>query len=249
MAFFWSKSPAEEVDLPDPGAEEEEKQIEEAALKRPGMMALMEEQEATVQWPPVKPLPPAEGDRKSGRTRGGRDRRRRAGEKSDFQDSRTAGDYPKKEGWLPKAEYEAKKREEQAQMRHNMGKGAWPSSRGKGKGEEKGKNGFSKGKGFKSDEGRPPLRQSEFSKGGDRGDRGGRGQRGWNDLPPRPPPPEETSEAKTRREREDLEQQTRDRLRNATSAEEMTKAIAKAQELGLKAEASVGERKLQKMVA
>lgn len=28
---------------------------------------------------------------------------------------------------------------------------------------------------LRGDEGRPPLRQSEFSKGGDRGDRGGRG--------------------------------------------------------------------------
>eukprot|EP00434_Breviolum_minutum_P042555 symbB.v1.2.037882.t1/scaffold5496.1/size26437/2 len=73
-------------------------------------------------WPPAKPLPPAEGDRKSGRTRGGRGRRR----------------------WLPKAEYEAKKPEEQAQMCL----GAWPSSQWKGKGEGKGKKGFSKGKGY-----------------------------------------------------------------------------------------------------
>mmetsp|Transcript_17520 Transcript_17520/g.20719 ORF Transcript_17520/g.20719 Transcript_17520/m.20719 type:complete len:245 (-) Transcript_17520:76-810(-) len=241
MAFFWTRETTEEAldDLPEPGAEDEEKQRQEAALKRPGMMALLQEQEeeaAPVQWPPVKPLPPAEGDRKSGRTRGGRDRRRRAGDKSDnFKDSRP--DYPKKEGWLPKAEYEAKKQEEQ--RRREMGKGRDRPAQGKGsKGEGKGKNDF-RGKGFKGDDGRPPLRQSDFSNG--------RGARAWNDLPPRPPPPEETSESKARREREDLEQQTRDRLRNATSADEMTKAIAKAQELGLKQEASVGERKLQKM--
>eukprot|EP00913_Durusdinium_trenchii_P033306 g31181.t1 len=56
----------------------------------------------------------------------------------------TQGDHPKKDGWLPKAEYEALKREER---RRDLGKG------GKGyKGEEKGKNGFSRGKGFKGHE-------------------------------------------------------------------------------------------------
>ena len=75
----------------------------------------------------MKPLPPAEGERK-GRTRGGRDRRRRA-EKSE-EKVQSAGEK-KYDGWeasgssktlstvaivklrwLPKAEYEAKKREE-----------------------------------------------------------------------------------------------------------------------------------------
>ncbi|CAJ1395806.1 unnamed protein product [Effrenium voratum] len=237
MSFFWQLPEKEvEADLPDPGAEVEEKLIQEAAAKRPGLLALAEDHEPSVQWPPVKPLPPAEGDRKSGRTRGGRDRdrRRRGGEKAEEAKEPKAEDRPKKreDGWLPKAEYEAKKREERAQRRNEAGKG-----KAGFKGEE-GK-GF-KGKGFKGD-------HSQADKPTDRGSRGGRGARAWEDLPPRPPPPEETSEAKARRQREDAELTTRDKLRNATTVVEMQEAIATAKELGLKLEASVGERKLQRM--
>jgi len=247
MSFFWQLPEGQDAlaDLPDPGADDEEKRVKEAALKRPGMLTLVKEEETlepAVQWPPVKPLPPAESDRRS---RGGRDRRRRgASEKvaetyaQDFRgygnghgdDKLRKRDY----GW-PLAERGPRRRPDMMMGKGRMSKGGY-------KGDEKGgngKNGYGMSKGG-------------FYKGYDKFDkperrRGGRGTRPWEELPPRPPRVEETFEAKERQKKEEQEQQTRTSLRMATSAEELEKAIASAKELGLTLEASLGEKKLQKL--
>lgn len=272
MAFFWQDRPNVEDldDLPDPGAAEEEIAQKEAAEKMPGMLALAADQEeerpAAVQWPPVKPLPPAEYGKPPGsRSRGGRHRDRLKREKNAAENAVTEkkdggnkeeekANKPRKEGWLPKAEYEAKKRAErserqrqreaeQAASAQHSGRGGKSGGKGSQRGGE-GKNGKESGK--KSEKSSGKSQETAQFAPAERG-RGGRGGRGWDELPPRPPPPEETAEVRQKQQKEEAQLRTRDRLRNASSAEEMRSAIAAAKELGLTQEASVGERKLSRM--
>lgn len=140
----------------------------------------------------------------------------------------------REDGWLPKAEYEAKKREERARRQRER-----DQERGQGAATLAAIGG-------NCNSGGPQA----SGPGGDTrsGARGrGRSGRGWEDLPKRPDPPEETPESRALREAEEMRMHSRDRLRSAVTIEEMRAAIAAARELGLTEEVRMGERKLAKM--
>lgn len=132
----------------------------------------------------------------------------------------------REDGWLPKAEYEAKKREERARRQREK--------------EQVGAAGTA-GDGVEAQGG-----QSQGRKGRGRG-----GRDTWQEvmmnLPKKPEPVEETPESRALREAEEARLRCRDRLRGADSATELRAAIAAARELGLTEEVRIGERKLGKM--
>jgi hypothetical protein len=287
MSFFWRLPPANDEfeDIPYPDDEQEEKRLKEAAAKMPGALALAAAQEASeppVQWPPMKPLPPAEtGKSTSSRSRGGRSRGGKASsEKSGpappAKDDEKSESKAHEDGWLPRSEYEAKKREERAQRQREREKAAANSGtsaggKGSGKGNQKsgataaatsgkgGQRGPKEGSGRTAKDG--SLRGSkDVSSGGveqpasatdgqgrrSRG-QGSRGSRNWEDLPPRPPAVEESEAVKAKQLEEEKKIKARDRLRNANSIDEMQAAISEAKELGLVEEVKLGERKLAKL--
>jgi len=247
---FW-KVPGElnEADLGLP-ADDEKKQLKE--IKEKQQSTPQSPSKLTV-WPPVSPdalgkseLPlPGEGRGGRGARRKGKGDKDAAGDKKPGGDAKAAGgggaggaDAKKREdGWLPKAEYEAKKREERAKRQREREQErtsqATPSTGGKGGGAKGGGGG-----------------------GGDQGGRGGRdqgrqgGRDNWQDvIPKRPEPVEETAEMREAAEAEDRKLACRDQLRGATTAAELRAAIDAARELGLTQEVSMGERKLSKMEA
>jgi len=255
MSFFWQLPEQDGIaDLPDPAADDEEQRVKEAASKRPGMLSLNEEEkpvEPAVQWPPVKPLPPAESDRRS---RGGRDRRRRGGTdkapETYSQDLRGYGQAhahlddklrKRDNGWPVAPDHGFRRRPDMMVGKgQRLSSGKWGGYKGDEKG---GKNSYGYGMG----KGSSYKGYDKFDKPSERRSRGGRGTRPWDDLPPRPPRVEETVEAKAKQKKEEAEQQTRAQLRMAASPEELKTAIEAAKELGLHLEASLGEKKLQRM--
>jgi len=231
MLDFWKVPEIGLDDLPTPG---EDAKIQKAAQEA-AKGAELPRTPPVVQWPPVKLLPdegaptsaPGEGRGRGARRKGGKDKDSGAAEKKsgDAKAVGPVGGQKREDGWLPKAEYEAKKREERArrQREREQEKGDSTASAG-GKKVEDGKRG-EKGRGSRA---------------------GGRGN--WEDIiPKRPEPQEETAEAKDAREAEEARLACRDRLRGAATAAELRAAVEAARELGLTQEVSMGERKLAKM--
>lgn len=285
MSFFWKLPPANDelVDIPDPDDDKEEKRLKEAAAKLPGALALAAAQEASeppVQWPPMKPLPPAEtGKSTSSRSRGGRSRGGKASaDKSSPEPAPNADEKSSstahEDGWLPRAEYEAKKREERAHRQREREKAtpnSGASTGGKGKGNQNGgataaatsgkggqrgpkegsgrtaKDGSLRGsKDMSSGKAEQPASAADGQGRRSRG-QGSRGSRNWEDLPPKPPAVEESEAVKAKQLEEEKKIKARDQLRNANSIDEMQAAISAAKELGLVEEAKLGERKLAKL--
>jgi len=222
-----------------------------------------------VQWPPARPadLETEETSAarqlagKSGASGGasstGRGNRRRGGKGDKPEGAGVTAASPEKgprpssaekssgkrdDGWLPKAEYEAKKREERARRQREKHQAGFSGEQSHGGG-----GGGGKGQGGKDEK----SKEEE----GQRKGRGGWGANrdGWQDvmmtMPKRPPPVEETADVKAARATEEAKLHARDVLRAASTAEELRKAVVVAREAGLVQEVQVAERKLAKMEA
>lgn len=112
-----------------------------------------------------------------------------------------------------------------------------------------------KGCGGKGDRGDNARRRRE-PRGQRQPDMGSSGNWGWHgrsqglretDIPKPPEPVEETPEMIERRETELKQMGVRDQLRSAATAEELRTAVAAAQALGMRHEASLGNKKLVAM--
>lgn len=199
----------------------------------------------------------ASGDASGGASSTGRGNRRRGGKGDKPEGAGATASSPEKgsppssaekssgkrdDGWLPKAEYEAKKREERARRQREKQQAGSSGEQSHGGG-----GGGGKGQGGKDEK----SKEEE----GQRKGRGGWGANrdGWQDvmmtMPKRPPPVEETADVKAARATEEAKLHARDVLRAASTAEELRKAVVVAREAGLVQEVQVAERKLAKMEA
>mmetsp|Transcript_64170 Transcript_64170/g.184407 ORF Transcript_64170/g.184407 Transcript_64170/m.184407 type:complete len:236 (-) Transcript_64170:8-715(-) len=216
---FW-KMPMPDEDGLDPAAEEAA-----AAEKKPAEVA--HAAPPPVAWPPARPADLGEPDAKAGQSaavgKTGRNKNRGAGDKGG-----AGGGHKREDGWLPKAEYEAKKREERARRQRE---------REQQQQQANSADRVSVG--------------AAGATGDGQGRRGRRGRDTWQDiqmtLPKRPEPVEETAEHRAKREAEEARLRCRDQLRSATTTAALQEAIAVAKELGLTDEVKLAEKKLARM--
>mmetsp|Transcript_96701 Transcript_96701/g.216639 ORF Transcript_96701/g.216639 Transcript_96701/m.216639 type:complete len:231 (-) Transcript_96701:88-780(-) len=221
--FFWSLPAVADDELPDPDEDQAYATSKSAAMEEQPQPA-----PPPVVWPPIASQlgkdtggPASAGGVESR----GRDRRKGgSAAKKDGAEKGTGevgpgGAAPKRrDGWLPKAEYEAKKREERARRQKELEQVRDQGDGGAG------------------------------SRGRQGNGRSGRSPADWEDLIPlRPAPQEETAERRALREAEEAAMRARDQLRSAATAEELRVAIKTAQALALVEEVRIAERKLARM--